>query len=126
MVPREQTSGIGFSTALFLILLFALVLIVCLPRAESLLQEQGVDLSRSHGEARHGQDAQTARSCIERGWNVRELFNPATGMTIRWCEMLSGGYAWQIIDQEGFEVTVYKTLRSMLSSLFGRGFLPWP
>lgn len=129
MVPYESDGGgMGLGTVLVVLVILALV-VVCIGPAQQLVQSSigtGADLSGSHGNAKHGMDADRARkaidNCLNKGGSPYEVWNPDTGNTVVTCQMPGGKSAVQVFNQYGKEVTAFITAKNYLCGLLGRGW----
>lgn len=129
MVPYEGGNNWGIGKGALVVVIALLILaVVCAKPAQQLIQSvgTGADLSTSHGNAKHGTDADKARNaidkCISKGGTPYEAWNPDTCNTVVTCQMPGGKSAVQVFNQYGKEITAFITAKNYLCGLLGRGW----
>lgn len=120
----------GTSMAILLLFLIVGLLLMALSKVPDIVESSGLgtaaDLGFSHGNAKHGTDADKARNaidkCLSKGGSVYEVWKPDTGNTVVTCQMPGGKSAVQVFNQYGKEVTAFITAKNYLCGLLGRGW----
>jgi putative hemolysin len=78
-----------------------LALVLCALAVLALQGLGSIDLSFSHGEAKHGTAALTVRQCIDQNGPMQTWQNAQTGRRALLCQMPDGKYGIQIVQFNG-------------------------
>jgi len=97
-----QAQAAALVPILLLLLLAVLVVMALVPHTPPVsLSAVAVDLSSSHGEAKHHDAAVMVHTCINQNGVMQEWVNPNSGRRARVCEIQPGKFGIQVIEQKG-------------------------